>query len=88
LGNLDDAITRAATMAGLKDYRLVNYPETPSPLVRFIDEITGKDKDKSMVKSAVDNELKALVPEYVEAKAILNNNRIQTRLPFVLRTEM
>lgn len=88
LGNLNDAIVAAASMSGVKEYRIVTYPETPSPLKRFLDELTGKNNENTMIQTAVNAEIKQLAPEYLEAKEIFNSNKIQTRLPFVLKTEM
>ncbi|MCO6460762.1 MAG: signal peptide peptidase SppA [Saprospiraceae bacterium] len=84
IGGLKDAIDYAVTSANVKDYRLVEYPETKPPLEKFLDKISGKDNEASLVKAAVDREIKSLAPEYVAARQLLKNNKIQARLPMVM----
>jgi hypothetical protein len=46
--------------------------------------LSGKDKEESLVKAAVEKEIQSLAPEYISAKRLLLNNKIQARLPMVL----
>ena len=71
-------------MTKVKDYRLVEYPETKPPLEKFLDKLSGKDKEESVVKAAVEREIQSLAPEYIAAKRLLLNNKIQARLPMIL----
>ncbi|HQP78075.1 MAG TPA: signal peptide peptidase SppA [Saprospiraceae bacterium] len=84
IGDVEDAIASAASMAKLKEYRLVEYPETKPPFEKFIEKLSGKDTDDNAVKAAVTRELKAIAPEYIEVKRLLQNNRIQARLPMTI----
>lgn len=84
IGGVEDAIASAASMAKLKEYRLVEYPETKPPFEKFIEKLSGKDTDDNAVKAAVTRELKAIAPEYIEVKRLLQNNRIQARLPMTI----
>ncbi len=84
IGGLDDALASAASLAKIKDYRLVEYPETKPPLEKLIEKLTGKESEDNAVKAAVTRELKAIAPEYIEVKRLLQNNRIQARLPMTI----
>lgn len=84
IGGLDDALASAASLAKIKDYRLVEYPETKPPLEKLIEKLSGKESDENAVKAAVTRELKAIAPEYIEVKRLLQNNRIQARLPMTI----
>lgn len=84
IGDVEDAIASAASMAKLKEYRLVEYPETKPPFEKFMEKLSGKDTDDNAVKAAVTRELKAIAPEYIEVKRLLQNNRIQARLPMTI----
>lgn len=84
IGGVEDAIASAASMAKLKEYRLVEYPETKPPFEKFMEKLSGKETDDNAVKAAVTRELKAIAPEYIEVKRLLQNNRIQARLPMTI----
>lgn len=84
IGDVEDAIASAASMAKLKEYRLVEYPETKPPFEKFMEKLSGKETDDNAVKAAVTRELKAIAPEYIEVKRLLQNNRIQARLPMTI----
>lgn len=83
IGTLEDAIMSAASLAGISDYRIVEFPESKPPLEQMLEQFTGQSDDNRIARSAVENELKGLFPEYMQAKAILSNNKIQARLPFI-----
>jgi protease-4 len=84
IGGLEDALAYTVKLTKLKDYRLIEYPETKPPLEKFLDKLSGKDKEESLVKAAVEKEIQSLAPEYISAKRLLLNNKIQARLPMVL----
>ena len=84
IGDVEDALASAASMAKLKEYRLVEYPETKPPFEKFMEKLSGKETDDNAVKAAVTRELKAIAPEYIEVKRLLQNNRIQARLPMTI----
>ena len=71
-------------MTKLKEYRVVEYPETKPPLQKLLDKISGKEEDDNVIKNAVEKEISTLAPEYIQAKKILQNNKIQARLPFIV----
>ncbi|MFZ1847153.1 MAG: signal peptide peptidase SppA [Saprospiraceae bacterium] len=85
IGGLDAAIASAVKMTKLKEYRVVEYPETKPPLQKIMDKISGKEESDDMVKGAVEAEIAKLAPEYIQAKKMLKNNKIQARLPFVVQ---
>jgi len=84
IGNIDAAIASAAKMAKVKEYRIVEYPETKPPLQKLMDKLSGTEDDDNVIKSAVEKEISTLAPEYIQAKKILQNNKIQARMPFVI----
>ena len=49
-----------------------------------MEKLSGKETDDNAVKAAVTRELKAIAPEYIEVKRLLQNNRIQARLPMTI----
>ena len=85
IGGLDAAIASAVKMSKLKEYRVVEYPETKPPLQKIMDKISGKEESDDMVKGAVEAEIAKLAPEYIQAKKMLKNNKIQARLPFMVQ---
>jgi len=84
IGGLDEAIASAVKLTKVKEYRLVEYPETKPPLQKLIDKLSGTEDNDNTVKAAVERELKTLAPEYVAAKRMLQNNKVQARLPMQL----
>lgn len=67
LGNLDDAIKKAAELAGTDDYRLVYYPEKKDPfmeLMQLFDNTTDEEKLILRIKEfASQPRIMALMPE-------------------------
>jgi len=76
-GGLNKAIEIAAQKAGLKKYRVVDYPKFEDSLEKFINEIIGDEKIK-MVKEELGENYKY----YQYLHQIVNYNGIQTRIPF------
>lgn len=85
IGNMEDALKSAASMASLKEYRTVEYPEPKEGLVRLIEQITGENKDEDLLNSALRSELSKIAPEYMDARNIMNNNSVQARIPFIIK---
>ena len=57
LGGLDKAIACAATMANLKDYKVVTYPEPADKLNMLLKKFGSKADAKIAVKSAIKEEM-------------------------------
>lgn len=77
LGNINDAIRSAAKKAGLKEYRVVEYPDQVSPLQSLL----GHTGDKIRTYFA-QSELGDNYTYYQQAKAALNFSGVQARLPY------
>jgi len=80
LGNLDDAVKEAAKLAGITDYRRVNYPN-------FTKDI--KDAFKNVPFISVKKNLKATLGNenykiYRQIKNLTQLKGIQARIPFVI----
>lgn len=85
IGNLDKAIQSAAELSKVKDYRIVEFPETKEPMMKLIERLTGKSQDDDIVESAVNKEIGKIAPEYLEAKKLIKNSPYQTRIPFIIK---
>ena len=82
LGDLDDAIDMAASMAEIEDYRIYNYPRVMNQWEQLIADLTGKD---SAAKSALDSKIGEFVPHYEFYRACIKMDEPQARLPFIMK---
>ncbi|MEL7021297.1 MAG: signal peptide peptidase SppA [Bacteroidota bacterium] len=84
LGGLDAAIAHAAELAGVEDYRAVEYPRIKEPIQQLIEEITGESKD-SPFSRMMRAELGEYYPYYEQVKEIREMQGVaQARLPFII----
>ena len=79
LGGLNDAIKGAATLAGIKSWRLRELPEIEDPYMRVLSQLGGELK-----MSLLKNELGESVRFYNILKEINELSGIQARLPYLL----
>lgn len=77
LGNFQDAIVAAAKKAGVKDYRVAEYPAKEDPLNKLLSD----SKDNVRVYFAK-QELGENYLIYEQMKNVLKNAGMQARLPF------
>jgi protease-4 len=67
LGNIDDAILKAAELAGLGEYQLTYYPEKKDPvkeLMKMLDSSTPEERLVMKVREfASEPRIMALMPE-------------------------
>ncbi|MBN2745956.1 MAG: signal peptide peptidase SppA [Bacteroidales bacterium] len=83
LGNIDAAISHAAKLAKIENYRIKELPAQKDPFEEIIDQLNGK----TSIKQAINEEL-GVYAEYINfLKSIDNQDRIQARLPFILHVE-
>ncbi len=84
LGGLEDAIAAAAELAELENYRIKEYPQTKEPLQQFLDQLSGKETTKAMLKAEMGDELYRY---YEYAKEIKNMQGVQARMPFMIEIQ-
>jgi protease-4 len=77
LGNINDAINSAARKAGLKQYKLVNYPEQSTLFKNLGGSISAEVKASMLQK-----ELGSSYLYYSQIKEVSQLSGIQARLPF------
>ncbi|MFK7934900.1 MAG: signal peptide peptidase SppA [Saprospiraceae bacterium] len=83
LGGLDAAIAHAAELAGVEDYRTVEYPFIKDQIQQIIEELTGKSDD-TPVSRVLRAELGEYFPYYEQMKEMKEMKGVQARLPFVI----
>lgn len=49
LGNIDDAIAKAAQLAGIESYDINYYPEKQDPLEQMLKMLTGEDTEEERI---------------------------------------
>lgn len=80
LGNLDDAIGAAASLAETEAYRISEYPRVPDPLTRLITQLSGQDIDAA-ANAYIESKLSKDIPHYTEMKELLSSKEPLARLP-------
>lgn len=76
LGTLEDAIESAATLAGLEEYRIKEYPVFQSPLQKMIADIFDTNHDEAS------GLLKTELPQIMHFWKVLQSGEPQARLPW------
>jgi len=79
LGNFDNAVEIAAKSAGLKEYKLEEFPEQKSYIESMMEDLTTAQTEKSIKK-----QLGILYPYIKELKKIESMQGIQARLPYMI----
>jgi protease-4 len=80
LGNFQDAINAAAKKAGLKDFRVVEYPDKIAPLNQFLSNTEDKVRVYFAKEELGDNYM-----IYQQMKKAILNSGLQARLPYEIR---
>lgn len=83
IGGLDDAISEAASLAGITEYGIRKYPRYKSGFARLMDDLgeTSTKQKEVVLESELGAELYGI---YRELKGTFSQEGIQARLPFVL----
>ncbi len=83
LGNLDDAITAAAGLAGTKNYSIKKYPKYKTGFEKFMEDLGGvKSKiGQGFIKEEIGEETYEILKQ---VKSAMKQKGIQARMPFVL----
>ncbi len=81
IGGLNDAISHAAGLAEIDEYRLRAYPQIKDPFLRFLEELTGESF--SIEKMAL-NKLSETFRELGHIEEIKNMKGLQARAPYII----
>lgn len=84
IGNLQDAITCAARMAGLEKFSTKEYPITKEPLQQFIEDLTNSNEAQASLKqSIIKSELGEFYDFYARLEDLKNMKGAQMRMMYV-----
>ena len=78
-GGLNDAISEAASMAGLESYRVIERPEATDFYTKLLKEMTGMAR-----ANAVRRELGEASRYYYEMKEIISSAGVQAVMPYYI----
>lgn len=83
LGNLDDAIAEAATMAELEDYGIKKYPKYKSGFEQFMEDFGGASvkAKESFIEQEIGHKAYSILKQ---VKSAMEQKGVQARMPFVL----
>ena len=86
LGGLDDAISEAATIAGIEQFRIKKFPKYKSGLEQLREELggTGARAKEMLIEEEIGTRAYSLLKEI---KSILENKGVQARMPFTLQIQ-
>ncbi|MGB0929757.1 MAG: S49 family peptidase, partial [Chitinophagales bacterium] len=82
LGTMQDAVDLAAELAGLEDYRLVEYPRQKDPFQAIIEDFM-----KMSVGPSIKQELGPYYKYYQQLKSFQNMEAVQMRIPFEMEVK-
>jgi len=78
-GGLNDAISEAASLAGLEEYRTIEKPEASDFYTKLLKELTGDIRARAIRK-----ELGEISRYYFDLKDIVSSGGIMTVMPYYL----
>jgi protease-4 len=78
-GGLTDAISQAAELAALEDYRIVERPEAADFYTKLLKEMTGDIRARAIRK-----ELGEVSRYYFDLKEIISSGGVQAAMPYYL----
>lgn len=79
LGGLREAVSEAARMAGLEEYRTIEKPEVSDFYTKLLKQMTGEMRTR-----AIRNELGEVSRYYFDLKEIISSGGIQAVMPYYL----
>ncbi|HLT94049.1 MAG TPA: signal peptide peptidase SppA [Membranihabitans sp.] len=81
MGDLQDALIKAAQLAEIDEYRITNYPRIKDPLYQFLEQLTGEDF--SAVTKVLQGDMETFLQKKIEGS--MNSwSGPQTRMPINL----
>jgi protease IV len=82
MGGLTQAIEIAAKKANLKKYRIEELPKLEDPFTQIMKELTGDVRERIIKRELADK-----YSQYTAMKNLLSGDRIQARMPFVIKVQ-
>ena len=83
LGNLDDAIAAAATMANVEEYGIRKYPKYKTGFEKLMEDLGGASS--KVKQDAIAEEIGVEAYQILkQVKSVMDQKGIQARMPFVL----
>jgi len=83
LGSLDDAVKKAAELAKLDEYYTASYPAEPG----FLESLMADNENTSYLNSEMREVLGDLYEPILNMRRDQQRNRLQARLPYLLRID-
>ncbi len=77
-GGLDKALSMAAALAGITNYRILDLPEQKDPFTELVEYLSGDHQEETAIRKA----LGPLYPTYRDLQNLQTMQGIQARLPF------
>ena len=84
-GGLEAAIAEAASLAGLEDYALKNYPKRKDPIEKILEDF-GMSISQTFMSYQLGND-KELIKYFEEIKTIKEMQGVQARMPFMMEVK-
>jgi len=84
IGDLQDAIKSAASLADLDDYKVVEYPKLMDPWTKLITEFT-KQNVQTSVDKYFETKLREQIPHFDDLRDLITTNGPVARLPVVIQ---
>jgi protease-4 len=86
MGNLKDAVTMAAELAGMEDPELVELPEAVDPFEQFIEDFMGVSAMAQVAQAAgLPDDAVAAMMDIEALVELAPADRVQARMPFRIR---
>ncbi len=81
IGGLDKALAEAVKLAGIEDYKKVEYPKTKDPMEKIIDQIMG-NSDDAIIRAQAKKYLGEYHELYDAMISVRNSQGLQARMPY------
>jgi len=84
IGDLQDAIKSAASLADLDEYKVMEYPKLMDPWTKLITEFTQQSA-QTTVDRYFNTKLRQQIPHFDELRALITTNGPVARLPVIIQ---
>ncbi|MBX2815964.1 MAG: signal peptide peptidase SppA [Saprospiraceae bacterium] len=82
LGSLQDAVTRAAELADISDYRITEYPRIKDPYTKLIEDLTGQKMPMAWQEKMFEKQFPETAAMLKELEGVMQSKGPQARIPF------